>query len=663
MIFQKMKIDKSILSGVFLLWVACWFSACQNTPLERALKIAGENRKNMERVLAYYRRVPADTLKFRAAVFLIENMPGHYSYSDIRWQEDYYREIENAVKPTYTTAYNKEIIEEISAKYGSRKHEIVEDIQLLSAAHLVDHIERSFDVWQNGEWATHVSFEDFCEYILPYKGDELQFIDNWREESLNIFNGDLDSLHYCDMYKNSAYWAVTSVNNEIIKANKLPYPYDKIKCIPIKCIRTLAKLPFGSCYNYALLSLGIMRSKGIPVAMDFTPQWPFRSQGHSWTVVLTNKGTNEEFPAGFSNPGEPHKPDEKKAKVFRKCYAINKDIEALNSKEKHVPDLFIDVFIKDVTDEYISVCDVELSVPHKFKKYKYAYLAVFDNENWSIIHYGKVSGSKVTFTKMGKNCLYLPVFYDEKGIVPFAPPFIVNYQGGIQRIEANKNRKQVVTVYRKYYIAPHCYNVAHRLLGGKFQAANKEDFSDAVTLHQVVKYTVQSQEISLDTMKNAYRYWRYYSGEDQFCNIAEIYFYKEDTASAVYGQITGTEGSTITDTDRYGKEVVFDRDPLTFFDAPIPSDGWVGMDFGAPVRLNRIWYTPRSDGNDITPGDEHELLYWSGNKWVSLDRKIAVEPILIYDNVPVNALLLVRNLSRGQEERIFTYEKGKQVWW
>lgn len=36
---------------------------------------------------------------------------------------------------------------------------------------------------------------------------------------------------------------------------------------------------------------------------------------------------------------------------------------------------------------------------------------------------------------------------------------------------------------------------------------------------------------------------------------------------------------------------------------------------------------------------------------------------LTYNNVPTNALLLLRNLTKGTEERIFTYEKGEQVWW
>ena len=36
----------------------------------------------------------------------------------------------------------------------------------------------------------------------------------------------------------------------------------------------------------------------------------------------------------------------------------------------------------------------------------------------------------------------------------------------------------------------------------------------------------------------------------------------------------------------------------------------LGMDFGEAVAIDRIAYTPRGDGNDVTPGDVYEVLYW-----------------------------------------------------
>ena len=52
-------------------------------------------------------------------------------------------------------------------------------------------------------------------------------------------------------------------------------------------------------------------------------------------------------------------------------------------------------------------------------------------------------------------------------------------------------------------------------------------------------------------------------------------------------------------------------------------------------------------------------------RWVSLGTRTGSRQTqeLIYDNVLSNALLLLHNLSKGKEERIFTYENGRQVWW
>lgn len=56
----------------------CW--ACHRAaPLEQALEAAGENRAELEKVIAHYSQSPEDSLSLKAALFLIENMPGHYT--------------------------------------------------------------------------------------------------------------------------------------------------------------------------------------------------------------------------------------------------------------------------------------------------------------------------------------------------------------------------------------------------------------------------------------------------------------------------------------------------------------------------------------------------------------------------------------------------------
>ncbi len=49
--------------------------------------------------------------------------------------------------------------------------------------------------------------------------------------------------------------------------------------------------------------------------------------------------------------------------------------------------------------------------------------------------------------------------------------------------------------------------------------------------------------------------------------------------------------------------------------------------------------------------------------WVSLGTKISNDYFLNYDNVPSGALYWLKNHTRGIEERIFTIENGKQIFW
>jgi hypothetical protein len=53
-------------------------SSCYSPEIESALKQAGDNRIELETVLNHYRDNPVDSLKYKAACFLIANMSIHY---------------------------------------------------------------------------------------------------------------------------------------------------------------------------------------------------------------------------------------------------------------------------------------------------------------------------------------------------------------------------------------------------------------------------------------------------------------------------------------------------------------------------------------------------------------------------------------------------------
>ena len=68
-------------------------------------------------------------------------------------------------------------------RYGSldfEKKEIVYDLKTITADFLIKQIDYSFKAWHEKPWAKKLSFEQFCEYVLPYRGSN-EPMENWRE--------------------------------------------------------------------------------------------------------------------------------------------------------------------------------------------------------------------------------------------------------------------------------------------------------------------------------------------------------------------------------------------------------------------------------------------------------------------------------------------------
>jgi len=107
---------------------------------------------------------------------------------------------------------------------------------------------------------------------------------------------------------------------------------------------------------------------------------------------------------------------------------------------------------------------------------------------------------------------------------------------------------------------------------------------------------------------------------------------------------------------------VFDEKILTYYQINGGVDMWIGGDLNGGVNIDAIGFAPRNDDNSIVPTDIYELFYWD-EQWNSLGVKKPDGDSAVYRNVPQKALLWLRNLTKGREERPFTYENGRQIWW
>ena len=157
---------------IILLWLVTAYS-CSNysSRLKAVLDYSGTNRAELEKVLDHYSQDPADSLKLKASIFLIENMPGHYTFGG-PYMKSYNEQLGLLKNCPY---YEKKIIQMVPFDHiGYRQQlDIQEDVKYIKADFLIHQIELAFNQWQTRPWNEGVDFENFKEY-LPDQYDKAQ---------------------------------------------------------------------------------------------------------------------------------------------------------------------------------------------------------------------------------------------------------------------------------------------------------------------------------------------------------------------------------------------------------------------------------------------------------------------------------------------------------
>lgn len=251
--------------------------------VENALIYAGENREELEKVLKYYSSNPADSLKYKAACFLIGNMPYHVSYPANEYDQ-YCAELDSIYNLDINNAMKSNKADSISILYLARMHS-VEDAKIITSEYLIWNIDYSFAQWDSVEYIQHLNFDEFCEYVLPYKCFEGQPINDWKEK-LNTPGSELKDIYAIDELRANARKAAEAANIDyapnikIHDWNRFSMPY-----IEILDMETLGKLPYGSCKELSVLGVLNCRRFSIPVSMDYTPNWADRNSPHFWNFV------------------------------------------------------------------------------------------------------------------------------------------------------------------------------------------------------------------------------------------------------------------------------------------------------------------------------------------------------------------------------------------
>lgn len=630
-----------IYHGIILILGCLLAGSCvKNERLQYALAFAGDNRAELEKVLEHYRD---SGLKYDAACFLIENMPYYYTYADFRL--DSLKAVQAGI------FYKKHLDSETREKWRNfsyRNLPRVYDAHVITASYLIENIDLAFAAWQKRPWKNTLTFDDFCEWILPYRiGDEP--LENWRSVFYKKFSCALDSLYR---------------GTDVVEAAALLMPVVYGQCgdeysdelsLPHLGALYLLKHCIGYCRESCDITLYAFRAAGIPVATDFLLSAPEAQGGHSWNVLKDTSGI-----VAFEYGAVARNYDDRrlKGKVYRQCFGRQKEKFPGMSKLPEVPLVIKNLFQKEVTSEYFGKNAVEIELDEKSCG-TYVYPGVFSSEGWKPVDIARQRNGKAEIENIEPGVIFFPLAPDGKGWRTVGYPFWLT-GGGLAYFRPDKEVERV-ELLRKYPLRKWTRYHISEIVGSRFEASETPDFRQAERLYLVTDTPKVSYNEVICHPGKKYRYVRYKAAEDRLARIAELMLFRSADDSVkidvkvVAGSAPDAGNASVV------KEKICDGDYLTYFLSD-ENGGYAILDLGKPEWIGKLAYVPRNDENFIRIGDKYELFYQNGAAgWASLGRKVATEPKLVYDNVPRNALLLLHNLSRGREEQTFFMQDGKQV--
>ena len=603
----------------------------ETSRLELALQAGGDNRAELEAVLSHYAARPEDSLHLKAARFLIENMPGHYT--PMNYSIYYGRKEIDSLYPHLSNVLKKAIYNIPLKKHrASGLYKKTDDIKHIKSKYLIEHIDNAICMWHDCPWLHKFSFDEFCEYVLPYKVAYEPLLEN--DTTLFCWKT-LASALYGYNYTPSTMRELYALQSNLLGHADNNYIYNLR-------LSASAKLTYSfNCQDLCYYETARLRAAGIPSAVDFIPYWPYRNGEHYWRVLFEPDFKSQDNDDPLNGPA---------AKVYRMTYSHN-PIPVSNGRDA-IPPLFQEPFYKDVTPTYVPTSQVEIDLPKDMERVpSHVYLAVFNDLEWKPIAWTVPERHKATFRHVGRNVVYLPVYFDKDSMRNAGLPFLLDHNGDIKPFLPDHKQPATLTLNRKYPLNQAKLLWGECLKGCYIEASDHADFSFSDTLYHInrAQPSLGYTAIRFPEAK-AYRYWRIVRPKYAF-QVSEC-------------QLFGPSGEKLT-----GKALSARQEPSlsNAFDGDLLTHTlireWFGVDLGKsqPVRLLKL--APRTDDNGIIPGQDYELLYYDKDGWRSAGRQEAQSDELEFTNVPSGALYWLRNHTTGREERIFTYENGRMRFW
>ena len=678
---QKKISSLKFCTVLFIFFVSIIIGSCgygdHGRKLRSALEQAGANKEELLNVIEHYKKDPADSMKLRSARFLIENMSGHFSYDTSYLYK--YRPVIEKINTLRVNGFPKEFIkgqvnplmDSLAANYPLSyvysKYE--NDLTSIKSKLLISNIDQAFESYTSNQFKDSILFDDFLEYVLPYRVQNGYCLEEWRpfftrHYSFKAGQKFLNVHQLCD----SLLYNFKDVKLGWEVANQFPYIKieDYLKSLITHC-------PTKCWFNCMLL-----RSFGIPVTTDFVPVSRVHELGHEWNSLKLKDGLYPFDPfwedsirylkAYYAREMiHPKIGTIQFPKIYRKTFKINVSEllkHAIHSGEE-IPPFFRDPFLKDVTEEYFKTFAIEVPIIKNINEVEYAYACVMGfNQSWKPIDFGKIKKGKVSFSSLGSANVYLPIFYKFGSMIPAAYPVLLKEDGNSSTLCPDTSLRRHVEISYVAFPRPELNEYKKSFIGATVEGANNKNFDNSEILYKITKsYEPGTYHIPIHTSSN-FRFIRL-KVPNLMTLFHEIKFFSNEKGAE--NEIRGKLMYSYPKDSLLLQKIV-DGNLLTGLNFNSISEehkrqfnSWIGYDFNRLISIDAFEFYFVFNAN-IRKEGIYELLYWDF-EWKSLGTKISSSNSICFDNVPENALLMMRIKDTEKYSRIFTYSEGKQHWW
>ncbi|MCM1163311.1 MAG: transglutaminase-like domain-containing protein [Muribaculaceae bacterium] len=592
----------------------------------------------------------------KAAHWLLDNMTNQYSYNNTLSQKylKYLRENDSLPLKKVWLQFNPQIDSE---------PELCQDIQEVPEDILISNIRESIDIWEASPWHENVCFDDFCKFILPYKINKEPIVDwksHYREKHSFIITGIQDMRE--------AFLRIHEFEIKNFPVIDTYYPYEQDPIL-------LDELRGGNCRQRAYHMAYVMRALGVPVAVDYTPFWAnYGENGHFWVSLIDSTG--KVITAGKQVEGtyEPcHMEIDKSrytssidslkkiSKIYRLTFEETQNHISKNNHSKY--DYLTDAHTYDVTEQYTNVTTQNI-VQVNSSKFSNLYVCTYtQSEGW--IPVGKAHRSingEVNIGPLLDDNIVIVAEYNNGNLIPVSSAYLISHDKSPMEINPVLSHTRTVDLHRKYLLRTTWLNRWNEIIGTRIETSDDSEFKNSVYNIHTFNNTPISETITINLGENLKKYIRILPKADVYPVFAELQLLDKDNHIIKYTSrdIYAVGGKLTGDTIVTGK--LFDDKLSTTFFKRFPF--WIGFNLESiNGKIDKLRIIMWNDENQIQPSHNYELFYFNNGIWNSLGRKTAESDHLVYNNVPENALLLLRDYTHGKEERIFMYNDNKQIWY